>query len=119
MKNLFKILGGIFALLFLVSAIVQYNDPDPYVWIAIYLLAAIVSAAFVWNKISFRVPLLLGILALVGFFYVFPNQFQGFTIGEGEISEIEKGREAFGLLIIAVIMFAYALRIRLEKKSKI
>lgn len=35
-----KIFNIIFAILFLISAGLQYNDPDPYVWIPLYLLAA-------------------------------------------------------------------------------
>ncbi len=35
-----KIFNGIFAILFLVSAALQYNDSDPYIWIPIYLYSA-------------------------------------------------------------------------------
>lgn len=35
-----KIFNLIFTILFLISAGLQYNDPDPYVWIPLYLLAA-------------------------------------------------------------------------------
>ena len=35
-----KIFNSIFILLFVLFAVLQYNDPDPYVWIPIYLLAA-------------------------------------------------------------------------------
>ena len=32
----------VFAVLFVVFAVLQYNDPDPYVWIPIYLVSAYV-----------------------------------------------------------------------------
>lgn len=36
-----KVFNIIFCLLFLVSAVLQYNDADPYVWIPIYLYGAV------------------------------------------------------------------------------
>lgn len=35
-----KLLNLILSILFLVFAALQYNDPDPFIWIPIYLLAA-------------------------------------------------------------------------------
>jgi hypothetical protein len=35
-----RVFNIIFTILFLVSAALQYNDPDPYLWIPIYLLGA-------------------------------------------------------------------------------
>lgn len=35
-----KAFNLIFCLLFIVSAALQYNDPDPYVWVPIYLYGA-------------------------------------------------------------------------------
>lgn len=39
-----KIFNIIFCILFIISAALQYNDPDPYVWMPIYLY----GAAFCW-----------------------------------------------------------------------
>jgi len=36
-----KIFNLLFSVLFIVSAGLQYNDPDPYLWIPIYLYSAI------------------------------------------------------------------------------
>jgi hypothetical protein len=36
-----KIFNSIFLILFVVSAVLQYNDPDPALWILIYLFAAL------------------------------------------------------------------------------
>src|SRR6478735_4654190 len=36
-----KIFNIIFCILFIFSAALQYNDPDPYVWIPIYMYGAI------------------------------------------------------------------------------
>lgn len=35
-----KIFNIIFTILFVVFAALQYNDPDPYIWIPIYLVSA-------------------------------------------------------------------------------
>ncbi|MCD8741607.1 transmembrane 220 family protein [Mucilaginibacter roseus] len=37
-----KIFNSIFIVLFIVSAALQYNDPDPYLWVPLYLYAALV-----------------------------------------------------------------------------
>jgi hypothetical protein len=36
-----KAFNIIFAILFVLCAVLQYNDPDPYVWMPIYLYAAV------------------------------------------------------------------------------
>lgn len=37
-----RIVNLIFIVLFLVSAALQYNDPDPYIWVPIYLFGAFI-----------------------------------------------------------------------------
>lgn len=37
-----KIFNLVFTILFIIFAALQYNDPDPYVWIPIYLVSAYV-----------------------------------------------------------------------------
>ena len=49
---------------------------------------------------------------------VFPQKFEGFEIGKGDIKNIEEAREAFGLLIIAISMIIFGLRVRYKKHSK-
>ncbi|NKI31935.1 transmembrane 220 family protein [Croceivirga thetidis] len=109
MKSFLKILAIIFALLFIAAAVVQYNDPDAIKWYVIYGMAALASILFVLGRLKF-----LWALFLFGFFigfaiYSWPVKFEGVTIGEGDIVNIERGREALGLLIAALAMglFAY------------
>ena len=118
MNKLFKIIVILFGILFIVSAALQYNDPDPLIWIVIWGIAGIVTLAFAFNRISFPIPLVMGVAALIGFFYMYPEKFEGFEIGAGDIKNIEEAREAFGLLIIAVVMLALGLRGYLIRKSK-
>ncbi len=112
MEKIFKILGWIFGFLCLVSAVLQYNDPDPILWMVIYGMTALISFAFAMEKISYLVPLLMGVLFLVGAIYVFPDTFEGFTIGEGDIKNIEEGRESVGLFILSAVMFLFAWRLK-------
>lgn len=112
MNLLFKVLGYVFAILFLIGAALQYNDPDALMWIVIYLIAAIASLAFALNKIGFKVMILLGVVCLLGFMYLYPSDFQGFDLNDGDIVTVELGREAFGLLIIAVVLLIFGFRLK-------
>jgi len=117
MNTVFKIIGFLFAALFLLSAGLQYNDPDSLVWIIIWGVAGVISLVFALNKVAYSVPLVFGILAFVGFIYLYPPEFEGFDLDAGDIKNVELGREAFGLLIIAIMMFVYAFRVRYVKRS--
>ena len=117
MNALFKYIGFLFTVLFGIGAAVQYNDPDSLAWIVIYAAAAFVSLLFVLDKLTILVPLVAGIACFIGFVYLYPSDFQGFDLDDGDIKTVELGREAFGLLIIALVFFLYAFRLR--RKSKI
>lgn len=117
MERFFKFLGSIFAILFLITAGLQYNDPDSLLWIAIYLMATLVTLGYIFNKVSFMIPAIAGVVGIIGFYYLMPEKFEGFTIGQGDIKNIEEAREAFGLLITAIVMFVFALRMRFKGKS--
>ncbi len=110
MKALFNFLAIIFGILFIVSAALQYNDPDALIWMIIWGIAGVISLTFGLKGISFSIPLIAGVAALIGFFYTYPEEFEGFTIGVGEIKNVEEGREAFGLLIIAIVLLILGIR---------
>lgn len=112
MNVLFKTLGFVFAILFAIGAVLQYNDPDSLHWIIVYGIAALVSLLFALNKMKFVVPLVLGVFAFIGFVYLYPSDFQGFDLNDGDIKTVELGREAFGLLIISVVLLVFAFRIK-------
>lgn len=117
-SRILKILAVLFTLLFLVFAGVQYNDPDPLIWYVIYGFAALVSLLYVAGRLPTWVAVTAGILFLVGGVFVWPAQFEGVTIGGGDIKNIEEGRESLGLFLTAVIMLVYALSLsKLRKKA--
>lgn len=117
MNTFFKVIGIVFGVLFIVSAALQYNDPDPLLWILIWGVAGSITLAITFKRIPSSISLVAGIAALIGFFYTYPDKFEGFEIGAGDIKNIEEGREAFGLLIIAIVLLGFALRGWMSKKS--
>ncbi len=109
MNKFLKILAFIFTALFVYAAVVQYNDPDAHKWYAIYGMAALASLLFGLGKIRLMWAVILAIFYLGFTFYTWPEKFEGVTIGEGDIVNIERGREALGSLIAGIMMAIYAL----------
>ncbi len=112
MNLVFKSIGFLFAALFFVSAALQYNDPDAFVWILIWCAAGLLALGFALKKVSYGVLMIIGLFALGGFFYCYPEKFEGFEIGKGAIKNVEEAREAFGLLIISIVLLTLGLRKR-------
>ncbi len=119
MTLFFKVLGVLFSILFIWSAILQYNDPDPIQWIVYYGAAAMASILFVFNRLKLIWALLLFFFFLFKMYWTWPDKFEGLSIGEGDINNIERGREALGLGISAFAMLIYGCRLWYCKKLKI
>ncbi len=117
MNAFFRIFSLVFTLLFTLAAAVQYNDPDALLWCFLYGVAAVASLLFFLGKLRYYLAAVLCTGYLVGSFVVWPGVFEGITIGEGDIVNIERGREALGLLLISVVMLIYALRLRFRSNS--
>ncbi len=116
MKIFFKIFAVIFTVLFVWAAVLQYNDPDALLWYVIYGVATLGSVLFTLGRLNFMIATLLCVAYLVGGFLSWPETFEGFEIGAGDIVNVERGREACGLLIVAGVFLVYALRIRYKSK---
>lgn len=114
-----KIFALLFGVLCLVSAFLQYNDPDPTMWMIIYGISALLCFAFAYNKVSALILLFVGIVTIAAGIYVFPEEFQGFEIGGGKIKNIEEGRESVGLFILGITFLIFALYKRSLKESKV
>ena len=102
------------ALLFAFAAAVQYNDPDPLRWMAIYLAAAGVAIlAAMRRRIPPLLPLAVGGIALVWAAMVLAGVEFGmfgrmFDAWEMASPSIEQAREVSGLAIVAAWMFITA-----------
>lgn len=111
-----KIGHYILSVLFFLFAIVQWNDPDPYLWIALYLLIAAIPLFYLKDNLnSFLLGALSFVLLLVSATYV--PALVGW-VGEGmptitdsmkaESPHIELVRESLGLFLsLGVVMYYY------------
>jgi len=111
MQNFFKTLGILFTILFLWSAFLQLNDPDPALWIILYLIAALASLLFALNKLPFLLAAILVLVYFIGAILNWPESFEGITFNDMSHKNIEEGREALGLLLCGFILMIYAVRI--------
>lgn len=104
-----RLFSGVMTILFIGFAVVQYNDPDPYIWVPIYLFPAVVSAIiFTRRKISPFLLILGSAAFFVGGFFQWPAHWEGVALKNGmKDINIEEGREALGLLICAVSLLIY------------
>ena len=123
-----KIFNIVFAILFVIFAALQYNDPDPYIWIPIYLYAAVLCLLAARKKFYPRLMLAgVAAYAMYGIYLFFAKdgvidwmtEHHAENIaGQMKASTpwIEDTREFFGLclLIFALLMnYLYAKRKRL------
>ena len=115
MKSISKAVALLFALLFITAAVLQYNDPDTLLWISFYGVAAVACLLFVFKRFSPILGILLGLVYLAGTFWIWPDTFEGVEIGNGDIDNVEKGREALGLLIASIVMFFLAWQAKSKK----
>jgi len=108
-------LNGVMLLAFLFSVSVQYNDPDPIRWMAIYGAAAAVCAVELRRRTRLAYPAIVGIVALGWAASIAPRvlgvvRFGGmFTEFEMKNAGVEESREMYGLLIVALWMGLVAL----------
>jgi hypothetical protein len=106
------------ALLFILFAYWQLNDPDAWAWIAMYLSVAVVAglAAFdrVWRPLIYAAL----VAAAVGLIFFIPDFIHWVNMGmptitgsmKAEAPHIELTREFLGLAICTAALFAYLRR---------
>jgi hypothetical protein len=96
-------------ILFLFAVAVQYNDPDPWRWAALYGSAAVACLLFLRRRRPRWLPAVIALLSLVWAGAIFFNlervatteMFEEFQM---KSPVIEESREMFGLLIVALWM---------------
>ncbi|HJU75515.1 MAG TPA: transmembrane 220 family protein [Gemmatimonadaceae bacterium] len=108
----------LFLLLFALSVVVQWNDPDPFVWMAIYGAAAVACALSLARKLPRWLPMLIALIAILWSLTFVPrvlgkvpflDMFQTWEMND---IGIEESREMYGLLIVAAWMLVLAWRQR-------
>ena len=112
-----KFFNIFFCIVFVLFAAVQYNDPDAYLWVAIYLYPALLCfLKFVQKpiaKIAYWAGFLLfGVYAIYKMFDTngiidwiqFHNASNIANTMKAETPWIEESREFFGLIIILIVL---------------
>lgn len=97
---------ALMAAVYVLSAAVQYNDPDPFAWVVIYLAAAGVSMAALAAIPVWRVAASVAVAALVWATTLLPAVARAslpalFESWEMMSADVEEGREVGGLLLVA------------------
>ena len=111
-----KIFNIIFCFLFIVFAALQYNDPDPYLWVPIYMYTAVLCWLAARQR-YFTKAYLFGIVlyAMYAVYKIFDtnglldwfNLHHAENIAETMKAEkpwIEESREFFGLVILIIVL---------------
>ena len=107
------------ALMFLAFTVVQFNDPDPVLWIAIYGAMMVICALAAFNMYYSKVMLVL----MAGYIIYMALLLPGFKdwlqspdrsllfddIAKMQYHYIEESREFLGLLICEVVLVVYIL----------
>ena len=117
-----RVANLVMSVLFLFSAAVQVNDPDPIRWMAMYVAAAVLSA---WMGLSpprgpgsRALPFVLAGIALIwaaaivshtSGYVELPRLFESW---EMKNPAVEEYRETYGLLIVAAWMIAAGAHVR-------
>ena len=117
-----KVVNFLLAVMFLIFAFVQINDPDPLVWILIYGAMAVVCvmAIFSFYPMRFLFALLIAYLGYSVFYFKGVmewlkqnNKADLFDdVKKMEHWYIEEAREFLGLFICIVILVAYIMAAR-------
>lgn len=115
----FKVACWVMTALLGLSVALQYNDPDPVVWMAIYGAGAILSALLPARRVLALPALVVGLVAAAWAIYLIQSVWGDIAVSDltSKMSEkggaVEVGREAGGLSIEAVwLLFAASFRQR-------
>ena len=117
-----RYLNYFFVLLFLFSAAVQYNDPEPIRWMAIYLAATGLSVLFALQKLSWKFAALLAGIAVLWALTIIPDlTAHGFRNMFSDVSMMQQGteeaREFLGLLLVAGWMLVLTFSVKKREKK--
>jgi hypothetical protein len=118
MRGAWKVSNGLMAALFLFSAALQYNDPEPWRWAAIYVAAAVPCVVALRRTPSWIMPAAVLAWSLIWVsFYVQRNAWsvplsEAFATWKMQNQQMLEKREMTGLLIVIgwmVVMIIAAL----------
>ena len=111
-----KIINGFLTFLFILFAAVQFNDPDPVHWIALYAFLAVVSGFAIKKKYNPKILFAGMLLCLIWMATLFPDFIAWLKMGapsivgsmKAETPYIELVREFLGVAIcFGALVFHY------------
>ena len=123
-----KIFNIVFAFLFVIFAALQYNDPDPYIWMPIYLYAAVLCWMASRGKFYPRLMLVgVAVYAAYGIYLFFTKDGVVDWVSKHHAENIagqmkastpwiEETREFFGLCLVS---FALLMNYFYAKRKKL
>jgi hypothetical protein len=106
---LWKVVTILMTGLLLLSALVQWNDPDPFRWIVCYSVTAIITLCSLIRPLPPSIPLIWGLLVLLSSLFVgidflmSEEQFEWdsfWNVMAMKNEAVELGRELGGLLLV-------------------
>lgn len=111
-----KVFNIIFIIVFIASAALQYNDPDPYIWMPLYLYGAYLCYQALSKKYN-RVLYIIGLVVYTGYaLYLFFDKQGVLNWAKEHNAEsivqtmkaskpwIEETREFGGLLLLIIVL---------------
>lgn len=111
-----KFLNSFLTLIFLLFAIVQYNDPDPWGWITLYLFVAVICGFAIFRRYHRYVIIGGLVICFVWMATLIPDFIHWVKMGmptitasmKAEAPHIELTREFLGLVVcISALGFQY------------
>lgn len=126
-----KVFNFIFCFFFIGFAALQYNDPDPYLWIPIYMYAAVLCWFAFRNKYyPYALLLGIGIYSIYAVYKIFDENGVWDWITEHKAENIaetmkanqpwiEESREFFGLVILITVLLIDYFYAKKKRKSSI
>lgn len=111
-----KIFNLLFCIIFIFFAALQYNDPDPYVWMPIYMYGAVLCWLAFRNKFypkAYLTGIIIYAVYAIGLFFWKEGVWYWMTrhhaediaaTMKAEQPWIEETREFFGLIILIVVL---------------
>jgi hypothetical protein len=102
--------------LFAFAVVVQFNDPDPGIWMTIYGLAACACLLAITGRARWWLTSMVGAAALAWAVTIEPRVLgkvpfgEMFSAWEMKDTGVEESREMYGLLIVAVWMGVLTVR---------
>ncbi|RZK26088.1 MAG: hypothetical protein EOO43_03815 [Flavobacterium sp.] len=125
-----KIFNLVFVILFVLFAALQYNDPDPYIWIPIYLYGAFICWMGYRGKMNFP-ALFAGLIVYIVYaasLFVAEDGVLSWIVDhdaeniagsmKAETPWIEDSREFFGLAILITVFLINYFHFRKRTRPK-